>query len=63
VLAKQAFLPLEQQLQPILLWLFLEMGFLRTLPQLALNQDPSDLSLLSSQDYRHELLLPSSICF
>jgi hypothetical protein len=37
-------------------------GFKNSFPELVLNWDPSDLSLPSRQDYRHEPLMPGYIC-
>jgi hypothetical protein len=52
---------LEPHLQSILFWLFWRWGGLMNyLPWLALNQDPPDLSLSSSYDYRCEPLAPCS---
>jgi hypothetical protein len=39
---------------------FFEIGSLKLFAWAASNQDPPDLCLLSSWDYRRELLVPSS---
>jgi hypothetical protein len=46
-------------LQSILSWLFWKWGLANYLPELALNNDPPNLNLPSSQDYRREPLAPS----
>jgi hypothetical protein len=58
---KAGALPLEPQLQSILLWVFWRWGLMSCLPELASSLSPPDVSLPDSWDYRDEPLVPA--CF
>jgi hypothetical protein len=60
---KASVLLLEPHLQSILLWLFGRWGLKKYLPRLALNSNPPDLRLSSTQDYRCEPLVPGFFFF
>jgi hypothetical protein len=51
-------LHLEPLHQPFLWWIFSRQGLENYLPRLAVNLDPLDLCLLSSQDYGCKPLMP-----
>jgi hypothetical protein len=60
---KAGALLLEPQPQTILVWLFWRWGLVIYLPGLASSCNPPSLSLLSSEEYRHEPLVPSKLHF
>jgi hypothetical protein len=59
VLAKEVW-TLQSHLQSILLWLFWGQDLENYLPELALNLDPPNLGLPTSEDYRCEQPVPGS---
>jgi hypothetical protein len=58
---KTGALSLELQPQSILLWLFWRWGLASYLSMLALNHDPPDIGLLSSQDYGCDPQAPAKL--
>jgi hypothetical protein len=52
---------LSHSTSPFLYWVFSRYRVANYLPRLASNHDPPDLCLPSSQDYKHEPLMPG-IC-